>query len=84
MMELERSAGEPFAHLRFLVVEDHSFQRWALGQLLTKLGATNVLNAGDGEAALELYSRSRRSMSSSRISTCRGWMGWPSFAASRE
>ncbi|MGZ5041248.1 MAG: EAL domain-containing response regulator [Usitatibacter sp.] len=40
--------------LRFLVVEDHGFQRWALANVLTGLGAHNVLNAPDGQSALEI------------------------------
>lgn len=40
--------------LRFLVVEDHSFQRWMLASLLQTLGATQVLSATDGQAALAL------------------------------
>jgi len=42
------------AALRFLVVEDHSFQRWFMGDLLQKLGAREVFLAGDGTVALEL------------------------------
>jgi EAL domain-containing protein (putative c-di-GMP-specific phosphodiesterase class I)/CheY-like chemotaxis protein len=43
--------------LRFLVVEDQEFQRWAVGQGLAKLGAKTVLNAGDGRTALDLFKR---------------------------
>ena len=42
------------AKLRFLVVEDHSFQRWMTGNLLEQLGATSVFLADDGVSALEL------------------------------
>jgi len=42
------------AELRFLIVEDHSFQRWALGNVLQELGARHVLAASDGQAALDL------------------------------
>ncbi len=42
------------ASLRFLVVEDHGFQRWMAGSLLQKLGATAVYSAGDGQAALDI------------------------------
>ncbi len=42
------------AKLRFLVVEDHGFQRWALGHVLEDLGARYVLFAQDGESALEI------------------------------
>ncbi len=40
--------------LRFLVVEDHGFQRWMAGNLLQGLGATAVFSAGDGQAALDI------------------------------
>jgi EAL domain-containing protein (putative c-di-GMP-specific phosphodiesterase class I)/CheY-like chemotaxis protein len=39
--------------LRFLVVEDHGFQRWALGNMLEGLGARYVFSAPDGQAALD-------------------------------
>lgn len=42
------------AKLRFLVVEDHGFQRWALGDLLKRMGATDISMAADGFAALEI------------------------------
>jgi EAL domain-containing protein (putative c-di-GMP-specific phosphodiesterase class I)/AmiR/NasT family two-component response regulator len=42
------------AHLRFLVVEDHGFQRWVTGNLLEGLGAKEVFSAADGQAALDL------------------------------
>jgi len=41
--------------LRFLVVEDHAFQRMALTNLLTGLGASQVLEAPHGRAALTLF-----------------------------
>jgi EAL domain-containing protein (putative c-di-GMP-specific phosphodiesterase class I)/CheY-like chemotaxis protein len=41
--------------IRFLVVEDHGFQRWVIGNLLATLGAKHVYSAPDGIAALELY-----------------------------
>ncbi|HET7731855.1 MAG TPA: EAL domain-containing response regulator [Usitatibacter sp.] len=41
------------SRLRFLVVEDHSFQRWALGNMLEGLGARYVFAAADGRAALD-------------------------------
>ena len=41
--------------LRFLVVEDQGFQRWALGRLLENLGATRIFSAADGHAALEIF-----------------------------
>jgi EAL domain-containing protein (putative c-di-GMP-specific phosphodiesterase class I)/CheY-like chemotaxis protein len=43
------------ATLRYLVVEDQGFQRWAVGQLLERMGAANVFFADDGTTALELY-----------------------------
>lgn len=43
-----------FASMRFLVVEDQGFQRWALGAMLQGLGARHVFSAPDGNAALEL------------------------------
>jgi CheY-like chemotaxis protein len=42
--------------LRFLVVEDHGFQRWLVANMLEGLGAECVISAGDGQAALELLS----------------------------
>src|SRR5712691_7764117 len=45
------------ADLRFLVAEDHDFQRRALVRMLGNLGATAVLEASDGRAALELFRR---------------------------
>ena len=41
--------------LRFLIVEDHGFQRWTLGHYLEQLGAKVIFNAGDGQTALEIY-----------------------------
>lgn len=42
--------------LRFLVVEDHAFQRWHCCNVLRELGASTVFPAADGRAALELLS----------------------------
>ena len=42
------------SELRFLVVEDHSFQRWATVSVLETLGAKAVFSAEDGRAALEI------------------------------
>ncbi len=39
-------------HLRFLVVEDHGFQRWEIAQSLGDMGARHVYEASDGYAAL--------------------------------
>jgi EAL domain-containing protein (putative c-di-GMP-specific phosphodiesterase class I) len=47
------------ADLRFLVVEDHGFQRWLIVELLQQLGASSVHAAGDGQAAIEVLSRDR-------------------------
>ena len=44
----------PFADLRFLVVEDHEFQRRALVSLLTRLGSKVVYDAEDGRSALQI------------------------------
>lgn len=40
--------------LRFLVVEDHGFQRWIVANLLEGLGAQFVFAAADGQEALDL------------------------------
>jgi EAL domain-containing protein (putative c-di-GMP-specific phosphodiesterase class I)/FixJ family two-component response regulator len=44
----------PWQDLRFLVVEDHGFQRWAVEHLLKKLGATQIFSAQDGKEALDI------------------------------
>ena len=50
------SLDEPdISALRFLVVEDQGFQRWAVAHLLETLGAQVVLSATDGNDALEIY-----------------------------
>lgn len=49
------AAATRIADLRFLVVEDHGFQRWAVRQILEGLGAHFVFEAADGRAALELF-----------------------------
>jgi EAL domain-containing protein (putative c-di-GMP-specific phosphodiesterase class I)/CheY-like chemotaxis protein len=43
------------ADLRFLVVEDHGFQRWELSRQLADLGAKHVFEAQDGLTALEIF-----------------------------
>lgn len=48
----------PIADLRYLIVEDHGFQRWALRQILEGLGARHILEAADGRAALEIFQNS--------------------------
>ena len=50
----------PFSNLRFLVVEDHDFQRSALTQMLHSLGASTVYGASDGNAALQIVHDSDR------------------------
>lgn len=42
------------AHCSVLVVEDHEFQRHTMLQILGNLGAGALLEATDGESALEL------------------------------
>jgi EAL domain-containing protein (putative c-di-GMP-specific phosphodiesterase class I)/CheY-like chemotaxis protein len=42
------------SELKFLAVEDHEFQRGMLLKMLARLGATQVLTAADGYAALEI------------------------------
>lgn len=46
------------AHLRFLVVEDHDFQRRMLLKTLENLGAVHVQEAVDGHAALDIFRNS--------------------------
>ena len=48
------------SEIRFLVAEDHEFQRRTLVRMLTSLGALEVLEAGDGRAALEMFRDPRR------------------------
>lgn len=48
------------SHVRFLVVEDHDVQRRLLVQILANLGASDVLEAGDGHAALRLMGETDR------------------------
>ena len=45
------------AGLRYLVVEDHGFQRWLIVNLLEGLGAKSVYPVSDGGAALEVLER---------------------------
>jgi EAL domain-containing protein (putative c-di-GMP-specific phosphodiesterase class I)/ActR/RegA family two-component response regulator len=42
------------AHLRFLIAEDHDFQRNQLARTLESLGATTIHEAVDGHTALEI------------------------------
>ena len=46
--------GPRLEDLRFLVVEDHGFQRWTLELMLQSLGARTVYSAQDGQEALEV------------------------------
>ena len=48
-------SSKQIADLRFLIVEDHGFQRWATRQTLENLGAVFVLEAADGREALEKF-----------------------------
>ena len=52
-MQMPHTAMQ-FADFRFLIVEDHGFQRWATRQLLENLGARFVLEASDGRDALRI------------------------------
>ena len=45
------------AKLRFLVVEDQGFQRWVAANVLTGLGAKDIICAPDGREALEFLAR---------------------------
>ncbi len=45
----------PLTNLRFLLVEDHRFQRWATRQMLEGLNASDIFEAEDGKAALEIF-----------------------------
>jgi len=42
--------------IRFLVVEDHQFQRWLADSILREAGATQIYAAADGRAALDILS----------------------------
>ena len=52
MEKASRAAG-----LRFLVVEDQGFQRWAVEQMLRGMGAAEVFTAADGKEALDIVQR---------------------------
>lgn len=55
-MNLETGATElDISGLRFLVVEDQGFQRWAVTHLLESMGARTIFSAVDGNEALELF-----------------------------
>src|SRR5712664_2918612 len=49
-----RGAVMEILDLRFLVVEDHGFQRWMVANLLEGLGAQYVFSAADGRDALDV------------------------------
>lgn len=53
---MKEAASADLAELRFLVVEDHGFQRWTLGNHLKELGAKVIFLAADGKEALEIFS----------------------------
>jgi EAL domain-containing protein (putative c-di-GMP-specific phosphodiesterase class I) len=42
------------APIRFLIVEDHGYQRWLTANILEQLGAARIRCAADGRAALEM------------------------------
>ena len=46
------AAAADFSNLRFLVAEDHDFQRESVTRLLRRLGASAVYGARDGASAL--------------------------------
>lgn len=50
------------SELRFLVAEDHEFQRRTLVRMLASLGALEVLEAADGRAALEVFRQAARAV----------------------
>jgi EAL domain-containing protein (putative c-di-GMP-specific phosphodiesterase class I) len=52
---MKEAASAGMSELRFLVVEDHGFQRWTLGSHLKELGAKVVFFAADGKEALEVF-----------------------------
>jgi CheY-like chemotaxis protein len=51
-----------FASLRVLVVDDHSFVRRALSGVLSRCGVGEVLEAEDGDAALEFLADRERAI----------------------
>jgi len=44
------------ASLRFLIVEDHQFQRWLADSILREMGARHIYAAADGRAARDVLS----------------------------
>src|SRR5262245_40782100 len=50
------------SELRFLVAEDHEFQRRTLVRMLASLGALEVFEAADGRAALHVLSEAGRTV----------------------
>jgi EAL domain-containing protein (putative c-di-GMP-specific phosphodiesterase class I)/ActR/RegA family two-component response regulator len=50
------------SELRFLVAEDHEFQRRTLVRMLASLGALEVLEAADGRAALDVLLEAGRTV----------------------
>jgi EAL domain-containing protein (putative c-di-GMP-specific phosphodiesterase class I)/CheY-like chemotaxis protein len=53
---MKEDLSAKLADLRFLVVEDHGFQRWTLGNHLRQSGAKAIFFAADGKEALEIFS----------------------------
>src|SRR3954466_13523031 len=45
--------------LHILVAEDHDFQRKTVVRMLGALGAINVSEAGDGKAALDIFTKAQ-------------------------
>jgi EAL domain-containing protein (putative c-di-GMP-specific phosphodiesterase class I)/ActR/RegA family two-component response regulator len=52
---LDASLPIQIERLRFLVVEDQGFQRWAVEHMLQALGATQIFCAANGQDALEIF-----------------------------
>jgi EAL domain-containing protein (putative c-di-GMP-specific phosphodiesterase class I)/ActR/RegA family two-component response regulator len=53
---MKEEVSAALSELRFLVVEDHGFQRWTLGNHLRQSGAKAIFFAADGKEALEIFS----------------------------
>jgi EAL domain-containing protein (putative c-di-GMP-specific phosphodiesterase class I)/AmiR/NasT family two-component response regulator len=51
---MDARAGPDVSTLRFLVVEDQGFQRWAVEHMLRSIGAKEVFAAEDGRSALQV------------------------------
>ena len=57
MIVMAETTPRDISELRFLVVEDHGFQRWVLGNILEGMGAKYVFSAGDGSDALQVLAQ---------------------------